>query len=87
MLDSEPEIAVLGVYVPSRNRSEDKTERQRQFISSLLDAHDMLPASLAERLVIGGDYNAIGHTHRPLHPGFLPSEFSLLDSPAITRAG
>src|SRR5262245_39302117 len=30
VLDSEPQIAVLGMYVPSRDRSEAKTERKRQ---------------------------------------------------------
>lgn len=80
VLDADPEIAVLGVYVPSRDRSQDKTERKRRFIGSLLDAHDKLPDSLAKHLVIGGDYNVIARTHQPLHPGFLPFEFGLLDS-------
>jgi exodeoxyribonuclease-3 len=80
VLDSEPEIAVLGMYVPSRDRSEMKTERKRQFISSLIKTHDSLPASLASRLVIGGDYNVIARTHRPLHPGFLPFEFGLIEN-------
>lgn len=80
LLDADPEIAVLGVYVPSRDRSQDKTARKRRFIGSLLDAHDKLPDSLAKQLVIGGDYNVIARTHQPLHPGFLPFEFGLLDS-------
>jgi exodeoxyribonuclease III len=80
VLDTDPEITVLGVYVPSRDRSQDKTERKRRFIGSLLDAHDKLPASLAKHLVIGGDYNVIARTHQPLHPGFLPFEFGLLET-------
>jgi exodeoxyribonuclease III len=79
VLDSDPKIAVLGIYVPSRDRSEAKTERKRQFISSLIEAHDSLPAALASRLVIGGDYNVISRTHRPLHPGFLPFELGLIE--------
>ncbi|HET9894691.1 MAG TPA: hypothetical protein VFQ44_07125 [Streptosporangiaceae bacterium] len=80
MLDSEPAIAVLGVYVPSRDRSAEKTDRKQRFISSLIETYDKLPASLARHAVIGGDYNVIARTHRPLHPGFLPFEFGLLDS-------
>lgn len=79
VLDSEPEIAVLGIYVPSRDRSEAKTERKRRFISSLIVTHDSLPVGVATRLVIGGDYNVIARTHRPLHPGFLPFEFDLIE--------
>ncbi len=80
VLDSEPQITVLGVYVPSRDRSEEKTERKRRFIASLLEACNSLPASLVKHLVMGGDYNVIARTHRPLHPGFLPFEFGLLES-------
>lgn len=80
VLDSEPVIAVLGVYVPSRDRSAEKTDRKQRFISSLIESYDKLPASLARHAVIGGDYNVIARTHRPLHTGFLPFEFGLLES-------
>lgn len=79
VLDSQPAITVLGVYVPSRDRSADKTERKQRFIRSLIQAYDSLPAPLAGHLVIGGDYNVISRTHQPLHPGFLPFEYALLD--------
>jgi len=80
VLDSEPQIAMLGVYVPSRDRSEEKTERKRQFISTLIEACDNLPVGLAGHLVVGGDFNVIARSHRPLHQGFLPFEFGLLES-------
>jgi exodeoxyribonuclease III len=79
VLGTEPTISVIGVYVPSRDRSLDKTERKQRFIRTLIEACDNLPAGLREHLVVGGDYNVIGKTHRPLHPGFLPFEFGLLD--------
>lgn len=79
VLDTEPEVAVLGVYVPSRDRSADKTEKKESFVTSLLVALDALPAEVRERLVLGGDYNVIGRTHQPLHAGFLPFEFGLLE--------
>jgi exodeoxyribonuclease III len=79
VLGTEPTISVIGVYVPSRDRSADKTERKQQFIRTLVDACDKLPSDLREHLVLGGDYNVISRTHIPLHPGFLPFEFGLLD--------
>src|SRR6266511_4132043 len=85
VLDTEPRIAVLSVYVPSRDRSLDKTEKKQAFIGSLLAGLDAMPAELRGRLVIGGDYNVIARDHRPLHPGFLPFEFGLLE--ALERHG
>jgi len=78
VLDTDPAVAVLGMYVPSRDRSADKTEKKEMFVRSLLRALDELPPELRDRLVLGGDYNVIARTHRPLHPGFLPFEFGLL---------
>jgi exodeoxyribonuclease-3 len=80
VLDTDPAIAVLGVYVPSRDRSADKTEKKETFVRSLLRALDELPPELRDRLVLGGDYNVIARNHRPLHPGFLPFEFGLLEA-------
>jgi exodeoxyribonuclease III len=79
VLATEPTVAVAGLYVPSRDRSTDKTEKKQAFVASLLKALDELPAVLREHLVVGGDYNVIARTHRPLHPGFLPFEFGLLE--------
>lgn len=80
VIDSEPRIAVLGIYVPSRDRSLPKTVKKQTFISSLLAALEALPAQLKGRLIIGGDYNVIGRGHVPRHPGFLPFEYGLLDA-------
>ncbi|MGH3922079.1 MAG: hypothetical protein ACRDTT_04275, partial [Pseudonocardiaceae bacterium] len=33
-----------------------------------------------EHMIIGGDYNVIGRNHQPLHQGFLPFEFGLLET-------
>lgn len=80
VLATTPAVAVLGVYVPSRDRSADKTEKKQGFVASLLTALDELPDELRGRLVLGGDYNVIARTHVPLHPGFLPFEFGLLEA-------
>ena len=79
VLSTEPAISVIGVYVPSRDRSADKTDRKQRFIRTLVEACDNLPGNLREHLVLGGDYNVISRTHQPLHPGFLPFEFGLLE--------
>jgi exodeoxyribonuclease-3 len=80
VFDTQPAVAVLGVYVPSRDRSADKTEKKQTFVASLLAAVDALSDDLRGRLVIGGDYNVIARTHQPWHPGFLPFEFGLLEA-------
>jgi len=80
VLDTMPAVAVLGLYVPSRDRSADKTEKKQAFVASLLAALDGLLESVRDRLVICGDYNVIARSHRPMHPGFLPFEFGLLES-------
>jgi exodeoxyribonuclease-3 len=80
VLDTTPAIAVLGVYVPSRDRTADKTEKKQSFVASLLSALDALSDELRGRLVVGGDYNVIARSHRPPHPGFLPFEFGLLEA-------
>jgi exodeoxyribonuclease III len=85
VLDTEPRLAALSVYVPSRDRSLDKTEKKQAFIASLLAGIDALPNELRGRLVMGGDYNVIARDHRPLHAGFLPFEFGLLE--ALERHG
>ena len=79
VLDTTPSVAVAGVYVPSRDRSAHKTSKKQTFVASLLEALDGLPAETRDRLVLGGDYNVIGRTHQPLHTGFLPFEFGLLE--------
>lgn len=83
VLATEPAVAVMGLYVPSRDRSADKTDKKQAFVASFLKTLDELPEELRGRLVVGGDYNVIARTHRPLHPGFLPFEFGLLEQLAV----
>lgn len=80
VLDTHPRVSIVGVYVPSRDRSVNKTERKEQFIGSLLDALANLPASNREGLVLGGDFNVIGRAHQPRHPGFMPFEYQFLEA-------
>lgn len=80
LLATDPAVAVLGVYVPSRDRSAPKVEKKHTFVRSLLASIDSLPGRVRAHLVIGGDYNVIARSHQPLHTGFLPFEFDLLES-------
>jgi exodeoxyribonuclease III len=79
-LDTEPQVTVIGTYVPSRDRSAGKTDKKRQFIESLVAAIDAMPAERREHTILGGDYNVIARDHEPRHPGFLPFEYGLIDA-------
>lgn len=79
-LDTQPATAVMAIYVPSRDRSLDKTERKSRFIESLTTVLERLPDKVRDTLVVGGDYNVISRNHQPLHSGFLDFEFGLLDT-------
>jgi exodeoxyribonuclease-3 len=76
VLDSAPHLAVIGVYVPSRDRSPEKVERKRKFITSLLESIRSLPEGLRSRLLLVGDYNAVAREHVPPLPGFFPYEYA-----------
>jgi hypothetical protein len=39
MLETRPRIGVVGIYVPSRDRSEAKIARKQQFIASFIEKH------------------------------------------------
>ncbi|MBA9005931.1 endonuclease/exonuclease/phosphatase family protein [Thermomonospora cellulosilytica] len=79
VLDTRPRLCVAAVYVPSRDRSTDKTDRKHRFLTSLQDALATLPDHQRDGLLLGGDYNVIARTHQPSLPGFLPFEYDFLD--------
>lgn len=79
ILDAEPQTAVAAVYVPSRDRSQGKTERKQTFLASLSTALASLEDPIRHHLLLGGDYNVIARTHQPMHRGFLPFEFAFLE--------
>jgi exodeoxyribonuclease-3 len=72
-------IAIVGVYIPSRDRSEIKVSRKREFIASLLASLSALPRAQRAHLVLAGDYNAVARGHEPALPGFFPWEYGLHD--------
>ncbi|MBB5866709.1 exonuclease III [Allocatelliglobosispora scoriae] len=87
-LDTEPAIAVLGVYVPSNDRSPAKAEKKRSFLDSVLRAVYRLPTTDRQALIIGGDYNLITRDHQPPYPGvFTNDDYAFLDAIACQRFG
>lgn len=72
-------LALVGVYVPSRDRSDAKVARKQAFIASLLRGLRALPAAQRHRLVLAGDYNAVARRHDPPLPGFFAWEYGLHD--------
>jgi exodeoxyribonuclease III len=80
LLDCEPQVFVVAVYIPSRDRSQRKTARKQQFITSFQGALASLPEGEAVNALVGGDYNVIGRDHEPRHRGFLPFEYGLLEA-------
>ncbi len=85
VLDTSPSLAVLGVYVPSRDRSPEKVARKQEFIASLLQSIRCLPAQHRRRLLLLGDYNAVARHHTPALPGFFPYEYDFHDE--LTELG
>jgi len=75
ILDTSPQLAVLGIYVPSRDRSPEKVTHKERFMHSLLGALEALPRKTREALLLLGDYNAVARDHVPALPGFFPYEY------------
>ncbi|WP_428962191.1 endonuclease/exonuclease/phosphatase family protein [Micromonospora fluostatini] len=79
-LDTDPTITVLGLYVPSSDRTPAKIAKKRAFLTTVRDRLTALPTTDRTHLVIGGDYNVIHRDHEPRYPGFLPFEYEFLDT-------
>jgi exodeoxyribonuclease-3 len=78
-LDTEPRVNVVGVYVPSRDRSAFKVARKREFIASFMDSVRALTTPVRQRLLIVGDLNVIPRRHQPRYGTFFPYEYAMHD--------
>jgi exodeoxyribonuclease-3 len=76
VLDTNPRVALIGVYVPSRDRSPLKVARKEAFLASLLDSVRGLSARVRGRLLVVGDYNVVARRHVPRLPGYFPYEYA-----------
>lgn len=79
-LDTDPEIHVAGLYVPSRDQTTAKIEKKQAFIAGLLDSIKALSAATRDRLVIGGDYNVVERGLAPRSVRFFDFEYGLLEA-------
>ncbi|MGH3916016.1 MAG: endonuclease/exonuclease/phosphatase family protein [Pseudonocardiaceae bacterium] len=68
-------LRLVGVYVPSRDASMDKTERKKTWIHCFCHALDHTASEVP--LLLLGDLNVLEPTHQPAHCGqFAPFEYA-----------
>ncbi|MBM7826316.1 endonuclease/exonuclease/phosphatase family protein [Microbacterium aurum] len=80
VLDTQPALSLVGLYIPSRDASADKVERKKSFLESLQHALRALPAVTRSSIILGGDYNVVSRTHLPKYSTFLKFEYDLFDT-------
>lgn len=73
-------VSILGIYIPSRDRSPAKIERKRDFIESLLSFLESLEPEIRDSLMIVGDLNVVARRHEPPLRGYFPFEYALFDA-------
>lgn len=66
---TDPELTVLGIYVPSSDRAPAKVAKKRDFLASILSTLRSMPEPQRSGLVLCGDYNVITRDHQPPYPG------------------
>jgi exodeoxyribonuclease-3 len=67
------DVQIIGVYVPSRDQSQAKTERKRAFITQLIQALPAAPVSS----ILAGDLNVLEADHHPRYRFFQDWEYAL----------
>lgn len=77
---ADTNLVVVGVYVPSRDRSPEKIARKRAFIESLIAGIAGLPDYLKNAMIIAGDYNVVSRNHVPPLDGYFAYEYWLLEA-------
>ena len=81
-------LRVIGLYVPSRDASVEKTERKRKWLA----AFDTALASVTDEMpaIVAGDMNILEPAHQPRYPFFAPFEYdfyrALADTHGLTDA-
>jgi exodeoxyribonuclease-3 len=76
ILDNEFEI--IGLYVPSRDASDAKTQKKKQFLEMLSQALESNPAS--GKRVFCGDFNILEPDHDPKYSFFEKWEYDFYSS-------
>jgi exodeoxyribonuclease III len=73
-------LNIMGVYVPSRDRSPAKIKRKREFIRSLLSCLESMKPEVRDSLLIVGDFNVVPRHHDPPLRGYFQFEYEFFDS-------
>jgi exodeoxyribonuclease III len=80
-------LRVIGLYVPSRDASQEKTDRKRRWLAACDAA---LTATAGTPTVLLGDLNILEPGHKPRYPFFAPFEYdfyqALTDAHGLTDA-
>ncbi|KAB1145086.1 endonuclease/exonuclease/phosphatase [Streptomyces luteolifulvus] len=69
-------LDIIGLYVPSRDATEAKTERKRQFLQ---EAERVIPRGTTGARLIIGDFNILEPKHEPRYPFFKPFEYAFYE--------
>lgn len=67
------ELELIGVYVPSRDKSYEKTERKKKFLKNLNNALSLNPIN--PKRIFCGDFNVLEPNHVPRYPFFEEWEY------------
>jgi exodeoxyribonuclease-3 len=67
------ELEIIGVYVPSRDSSPEKTEKKKHFLKSLTSALETTPRF--SKRIFCGDLNVLEPSHIPHYPIFEEWEY------------
>jgi exodeoxyribonuclease-3 len=70
-------VRVIGLYVPSRDASPEKTERKRRWLACCDAA---LARTVGTPTVLLGDLNILEPGHKPQYPFFAPFEYDFYEA-------
>ncbi|MEY8410211.1 endonuclease/exonuclease/phosphatase family protein [Lachnospiraceae bacterium 62-26] len=72
----ERELDIVGLYVPSRDRSDAKIRRKREFIDGVIK---YLDRSRRKNRIIIGDFNVLDRKHIPHYSNYFEWEYGFFD--------
>jgi exodeoxyribonuclease-3 len=76
-------LRVIGLYVPSRDASAEKTERKRKWLAACDAA--LAPVAAGMPVIVAGDLNILEPGHQPRYPFFAPFEYDFYQALAGTH--
>lgn len=76
------EIHVIGLYVPSRDRSETKIQRKKVYIEKI---QTYIEETNKTNTIVMGDFNILERNHVPHYPNYFEWEYNFYDS--FTKMG